>query len=60
MTEFGKRYPLRLFLLLQRSKAVKRTLSAFAIVLLAVSLAANGAAAATKPGAKTTRWAARI
>jgi hypothetical protein len=58
MTEFRKRYPRRLFLLLHQSKAVKRTLSAFAIALFAVSLAATGAAAATKPGAKTARPAA--
>ena len=58
MTEFRKPYPPHLFLPLHQSKAVKRTLAAFAITLLAVSLAANGAAAATKPGAKTTRSAA--
>jgi hypothetical protein len=58
MTDFGKRYPLRLFLLLHQSKAVKRTLSAFAVALFAVSLAATGAAAQAKPGAKTARPAA--
>jgi hypothetical protein len=55
MTEFRKRFPRRLSLLLHQSKAVKRTLAAFAIALFAVSLAATGAAAQAKPGAKTTR-----
>ena len=58
MTEFRKRYPRHFFLPLHRSKAVKRTLLASAIALMAVSLAATRAAAVTKPGAKTTRSAA--
>jgi hypothetical protein len=57
MTKIGKRYPLRLFLPLHQSKAVKRSLGAFAVALFTVSLAANGAAAVTKPGAKTARSA---
>ena len=55
MTEFRKPYPPRLFLPLHRSKAVKRTLSAFAVALFAGSLIVAGAAAATKPGAKAAR-----
>ena len=58
MTEFRKPYPPHLFLLLPQSKAVKRTLAVFAVALFAVSLAATGATAATKPGAKTARPAA--
>jgi len=54
MTPFRKRYP-RLFLLLQQSKAVKRALPAYAIVLFANSLAVSGASAEMRPGAKTTR-----
>jgi hypothetical protein len=55
MTEFRKRYAPRLFLPLHQSKAVKRTLSAFAVALFAGSLIVAGAAAATKPGAKAAR-----
>ncbi len=58
MTACRKRYPPRLFPLLHQSKAVKRTLSACAIAFFVVSLAAIGASAQTKPGAKTTRPAA--
>jgi hypothetical protein len=58
MTEFRKRYPPHLSLPLHQSKAVKRTFSAFAVALFAGSLTAAGAAAATKPGAKTARPAA--
>ena len=58
MTEFRKPYPPHLFLLLPQSKAGKRTLAVFAVALFAVSLAATGATAATKPGAKTARPAA--
>jgi hypothetical protein len=58
MTEFLERYPPCFFPLLRQSKPVKRTLSACAIALFAVSLVAIGAGAETKPGAKTTRAAA--
>jgi hypothetical protein len=50
MTEFRKPYP--------PLKAVKRTLAVFAVALFAISLAATGATAATKPEAKTARAAA--
>jgi hypothetical protein len=58
MTACRKRYPPRLFLLLHQSKAVQRTLSACAIAFFVVSLAAIGASAKTKPGARTTGPAA--
>jgi hypothetical protein len=58
MTEFRKPYPPHLFLLPDQSKAVKRTLAAFAIALFTVSLAATETAAQAKPGAKKARPAA--
>ena len=50
MTEFRKPYPPHLFLLLPQSKAVKRTLAAFAVALFAGSLTAAGAAAQANLG----------
>lgn len=54
MTEFRKRYPVRLFLPLHQ-----RTLAAFAVALfVGVSLAATGATPQAKPGAKMASAAA--
>ena len=52
MPPFRDRYPLRHSPLPRQSKAVKRALARFAIMLFAASLALSGASAETRPGTK--------
>jgi hypothetical protein len=55
MTALREPYPLGLFLLLHQARGVKRTLSACTFALFAVSLAAAGADAETRPTPKAAR-----